>query len=129
MLSIDNATRRLDSTAAFDVISRRAVSPWRAAVVTLVGVAAVLLVVFTVVDAQPAAQIAMFGALVAAALLVTGASADVLVVVPPASTTAGSDGGRLRGAYRRQEQPDAPGRPMPRAPGSVHGPDRWLQFR
>ncbi|MGB7237673.1 MAG: DUF6412 domain-containing protein [Rhodococcus sp. (in: high G+C Gram-positive bacteria)] len=26
---------------------------------------------------------------------------------------------RLRGGFRRQYRPDAPGRPMPRAPGSV----------
>ncbi|MEK8072298.1 DUF6412 domain-containing protein [Rhodococcoides navarretei] len=93
---------------------------------TLVGVLAVLLVVFAVVDAQPAAQIAMFGALVAASLVVLGAPSD-LAVIAPLSCAAGADGRRLRGSFRRQQQPDAPGRPMPRAPGPVRGPDRWLQ--
>jgi hypothetical protein len=83
---------------------------------TLVGVLAVLLVVFTVVDAQPAAQIAMFGALVAASLVVLGAPSDLAVIAPLSSDSAGADGRRLRGSFRRQQQPDAPGRPMPRAP-------------
>nr|WP_314142464.1 DUF6412 domain-containing protein [uncultured Rhodococcus sp.] len=95
---------------------------------TLVGVLAVLLVVFAVVDAQPAAQIAMFGALVAASLVVLGAPSDLAVIAPLSSCAAGADGRRLRGSFRRQQQPDAPGRPMPRAPGPVRGPDRWLQF-
>lgn len=29
---------------------------------------------------------------------------------------------RLRGNFRRQHRPDSPGRPMPRAPGTVIGP-------
>ncbi|WP_415974160.1 DUF6412 domain-containing protein [Rhodococcus sp. 077-4] len=94
----------------------------------LFGVLAVLLVVFTVVDAQPAAQIAMFGALVAASLVALGAPVDLAAVAPMSSCATGADGRRLRGSFRRQQQPDAPGRPMPRAPGSVRGPDRWLQF-
>ncbi|WP_179275978.1 DUF6412 domain-containing protein [Rhodococcus sp. 06-235-1A] len=96
--------------------------------VTVLGIIAVLLVVFTVVDAQPAAQIAMFGALVAASLVVLGAPSDLAVIAPLSPCAAGADGRRLRGSFRRQQQPDAPGRPMPRAPGPVRGPDRWLQF-
>ncbi|MGB2721642.1 MAG: DUF6412 domain-containing protein [Rhodococcus sp. (in: high G+C Gram-positive bacteria)] len=95
---------------------------------TALGVVAVLLVVFAVVDAQPAAQIAMFGALVAASLVVLGAPSDLAVIAPLSSCAAGADGRRLRGSFRRQQQPDAPGRPMPRAPGPVCGPDRWLEF-
>lgn len=95
---------------------------------TLVGVLAVLLVVFAVVDAQPAAQIAMFGALVAASLVVLGTPSDLALIAPLSSCAAGADGRRLRGSFRRQQQPDSPGRPMPRAPGPVRGPDRWLHF-
>ncbi|WP_206491975.1 DUF6412 domain-containing protein [Rhodococcus sp. KRD162] len=84
---------------------------------TLFGVLAVLLVVVTAVDAQPAAQIAMFGALLAASLLVLGAPSDLAVIALLPSCAAGADGRRLRGSFRRQQQPDAPGRPMPRAPG------------
>ncbi|MFI8567890.1 DUF6412 domain-containing protein [Rhodococcus sp. NPDC078407] len=93
---------------------------------TLVGVLAVLLVVFTVVDAQPAAQIAMFGALVAASLLTLGATVDPAATASLGPTADDTDDRRLRGSFRRQEHPDTPGRPMPRAPGSVFGPDRWL---
>ncbi|CCQ17205.1 putative membrane protein [Rhodococcus sp. AW25M09] len=96
------------------------------AVVTALGVLAVLLVVFTVVDAQPAAQIAMFGALVAASLIALDATVDVIVIVPHSVSAVGADGRRLRGSYRRQEHPATPGRPMPRAPGSAWRPDRWL---
>lgn len=94
--------------------------------VMLLGILAVLVVVFTVVDAQPAAQIAMFGALVAASLIALGATVDVISIVPHSVSAVGADGRRLRGSYRRQERPDTPGRPMPRAPGSVFRPDRWL---
>lgn len=93
---------------------------------TLVGVIAVLLVVLTVVDAQPAAQIAMFGALVAASLLTFGAPIDLGAVAPQSTSAAVADGRRRRGSFRRQEHPDTPGRPMPRAPGSVLRPDGWL---
>ncbi|OZF41476.1 hypothetical protein CH294_00415 [Rhodococcus sp. 14-2483-1-1] len=96
--------------------------------ITLVGILSVLLVVFTVVDAQPAAQIAMFGALVAASLLTFGAPVDPGVVAPRSTCAGAADGRRLRGSFRRQEHPDTPGRPMPRAPGSVFRPDRWLVF-
>ncbi|MCZ4521123.1 DUF6412 domain-containing protein [Rhodococcus ruber] len=98
------------------------------AVVTVLGIIAVLLVVFTVVDAQPAAQIAMFGALVAASLLHFGAPVDPGAVAPRSTWAEAADGRRLRGSFRRQEHPDTPGRPMPRAPGSVSRPDRWLVF-
>ncbi|MDV6263322.1 DUF6412 domain-containing protein [Rhodococcoides yunnanense] len=100
----------------------------RRSVVTVLGIIAVLLVVFTVVDAQPAAQIAMFGALVAASLLTLGAPVDPGAVAPPSTCAGAADGRRLRGSFRRQEHPDTPGRPMPRAPGSVFRPDRWLVF-
>ncbi|MGV8874781.1 MAG: DUF6412 domain-containing protein [Rhodococcus sp. (in: high G+C Gram-positive bacteria)] len=94
--------------------------------ITLIGILAVLLVVFTVVDAQPAAQIAMFGALVAASLVTFGAPVDPGAVAPQSTCGGPADGRRLRGSFRRQEHPDTPGRPMPRAPGPVWRPDRWL---
>ena len=93
---------------------------------TFVGVLAVLLVVVTIVDTQPAAQIAMFGALVAASLLTFGVPADLGAVAPQSTSADVEDGRRLRGSFRRQEHPHTPGRPMPRAPGSVLRPDRWL---
>lgn len=96
--------------------------------VTLVGLCAVLLVVIGVVDAPPVAQIAMFGALVAAALVALGESGGRTGTPRLSPSPSQIDGRRLRGAFRRQEQPDTPGRPMPRAPGAVHGPDRWLSF-
>lgn len=97
-------------------------------VVTVLGIIAVLLVVFTVVDAQPAAQIAMFGALVAASLLNLGGPVDPGAVTIRSTCVGAADGRRLRGSFRRQEHPDTPGRPMPRAPGSAVRPDQWLVF-
>lgn len=95
---------------------------------TFLGVVAVLLVVFTVVDTQPAAQIAMFGALLAASLLTLGATVDPAAITPLPTCTGDTDDRRRRGSFRRQEHPDTPGRPMPRAPGPVSGPDRWLEL-
>jgi len=65
-----------------------------------------------------------------AGLLVTVAVIAVLVVRPTGNllcrmscTIRGPtvDEQRLRGAFRRQSQPDTPGRPRPRAPGPVAG--------
>ncbi|WP_139279997.1 DUF6412 domain-containing protein [Rhodococcoides yunnanense] len=63
---------------------------------------------------------ALFGLVVAA--FVTLGSIGVAASVMDTDITACravSGERRLRGAFRRQRRPDEPGRPLPRAPGSV----------
>lgn len=81
--------------------------------------AALLLVLVVVVDDQPTVHLALLGLAVSALVVlgVLGLSATIAARTPRPHPPA--EERRLRGGFRRQYRPDAPGRPMPRAPGSV----------
>lgn len=80
---------------------------------------ATLLLMVVVVDDQPTVQLALIGLAVSALVVlgVLGSSAIIAARTPHPHPPA--EERRLRGGFRRQYRPDAPGRPMPRAPGSV----------
>ncbi|WP_231912732.1 DUF6412 domain-containing protein [Rhodococcus sp. EPR-157] len=80
---------------------------------------AALLLVVVVVDDQPTVHLALLGLAVSALVVlgVLGPSATIVARTPRPHPPA--EERRLRGGFRRQYRPDAPGRPMPRAPGSV----------
>lgn len=60
--------------------------------------------------------------LAVAVLVVVAARGPLLALGTAANTGPVSDERRLRGAFRRVSNPDTPGRPRPRAPGSVVRP-------
>ncbi|MGA9870713.1 MAG: DUF6412 domain-containing protein [Rhodococcus sp. (in: high G+C Gram-positive bacteria)] len=86
---------------------------------TLAAALATTAMLLLVVVDQPGADMAIVG-LVFAVLVAWGAAhAGALVRICSQRPPPPHEDRRLRGGYRRQHRPDTPGRPMPRAPGSV----------
>lgn len=85
-------------------------------------VTSVLLLMLYLTVPAGTVDVALFvvAALAAMMLLAHRADARTLLRLAP-NTGPILEGRRLRGAFRRQHRPDAPGRPQPRAPGALVG--------
>ncbi|WP_338893130.1 DUF6412 domain-containing protein [Rhodococcus sovatensis] len=77
------------------------------------------LLLLVVVDDQPTVQLALMGLAVSALVVLGVLGSSAIIAASTPSTHPPAEERRLRGGFRRQHRPDAPGRPMPRAPGSV----------
>ncbi|MET4048700.1 hypothetical protein BJD99_00895 [Rhodococcus sp. 1163] len=88
----------------------------------LVATYLVLLVVLaTFQDSVFAAAFGLVLAAVVVTVVVISGRRGLILLLPRTDHGPDHEQRRLRGSFRRQYRPDEPGRPMPRAPGSVVG--------
>jgi Family of unknown function (DUF6412) len=80
---------------------------------------AAAILVLTVADQNPGTHAALLGILIAAVVAIGALHASGAASLRASSACPEPADRRLRGRFRRQHRPDTPGRPMPRAPGSV----------
>lgn len=85
----------------------------------IAALSALALLLLIVVDDQSALHVALMGIAVAALIALGAHESPAMTTIAATQRRRPAEERRLRGDFRRQHRPDAPGRPMPRAPGQV----------